>query len=437
MTALPLIADRVLNRPLLILPSKADIIKGVLGERIGVNVPEASRFFGDNMERDPNGRAIAYKPYKVDQGVAIISIVGTLVNRGAWVGAYSGIVSYEGIQHQITTAVADPKVHTILLDMDTPGGEAVGCAETAAVLAAAGQKKRTCALVAGMAASAGYWIASAAQEIVTTETGVSGSIGVVLIHADYSAMLEQAGVAATLIYAGDHKVDGNPYQPLPESVRADLQAEVDSFYAMFVRGVAKGRGKRLSTEAARATQARTFVGKAAVDAGLADSVGSIHSVLADLIRASGRKSVQNGGKPMDANIIETSLIDVVPKAEHEKAVVDARTEGERVGEERGRKAGAEAERGRISAILATEGVAGNAARMAAAMSLAADAPEMATEKVAAHALAVGTSGKPSASLGNRQQADALGSAALTGGLKPEAANDKVSASDIYAKRRGA
>lgn len=238
MNSLIHIADRVLNRPLLITRDKAQVILSVLGARMGVNAPDASRFEGRN-ERDNTGQT---KPYRVtEQGVGIITITGSLVARGAWVGANSGLTSYEGIQHQLKTAKTDDAVRTAIIDLHTPGGEAVLAFETAALVRELAAVKRTIAVVNGMAASAGYAIASGASEIVTAETGVSGSIGVVLLHADFSRQLDREGISPTLIHAGAHKVDGNPFEPLSAEVRDDLQAEVNAFYDAFLSTVAKGR----------------------------------------------------------------------------------------------------------------------------------------------------------------------------------------------------
>src|SRR5690606_28979829 len=145
--------------------------------------------------------------------------------------------------------------------LHSPGGEAVGAFEMAARVRELRSKKRTVAVVNGMACSAAYALASGASEIVTTETGISGSIGVVLLHADVSRQLDREGITPTLIHAGSHKVDGNPFEPLTAEVRDDLQAEVNGFYDGFLTTVALGRGKRLTADAARATEARTKMGK--------------------------------------------------------------------------------------------------------------------------------------------------------------------------------
>lgn len=282
------VASLVLNRPLLLLPGKLATIAAVLDGRIGIDAselrpgPDASQFVGSAVDADPVTGARTGLPYRrTSAGVAIIPVLGSLVNRGAWIGASSGLTSYEGLNFALNAAASDPRTRSVLLDMDSPGGEAVGCFEAAAAVRQLAARKPVTAVVNGMAASAAYAIASAATRIVTTSSGISGSIGVVMLHADYSGALAKAGVKPTLIFAGAHKVDGNPYEALPESVRESLQAEIETFYSAFVSCVAAGR-RNLSAEAIRGTEARTFIGANAVAAGLADQVGTFETALADL-----------------------------------------------------------------------------------------------------------------------------------------------------------
>ncbi len=353
MTHLIHIADRVLNTPLLITREKAEVILSVLAGRIGINTPEASRFEGSPFGVDQDGRS-TLKPYRVSNGVGIITITGSLVARGAWVGASSGLTSYEGIQHQLKTAVADPDVHSVLLDIHSPGGEVVGCFETAAMVRALSDQKKTIAVVNGLAASAAYGIASGATEIVTTGSGISGSIGVVWLHADFSKQLEDDGIKPTWIFAGEHKVDGNPLEPLSDDVRADIQAEIDAIYSDFLTTVENGRGDRMTADAARATQARTMIGENAVAAGLADRLGTFEDVLDDLQKTSnarsGRQPVQQGRFSMDKTTgtpganAETGNEDAIyTQAQYDDAVSKAIAQGKTLG--------AATEKERISGVL--------------------------------------------------------------------------------------
>lgn len=337
------IASRFLNRPLLLHPTKAEIVLQVLQGRIGLEgaqvgpiSPDASRFVGRRQGQDG-----APRMYRLEGGVAILTIAGSLVNRGAWLETNSGLVSYEGITAQLRQAKLDTEAKAVVIDMDTPGGEATGMFSVAAVVAEVAKVKPVIVVVNDMAASAGYGIASAATEIVVSPTSVVGSIGVVLTHLDRSGELQQKGIKPTLIFAGSHKVDGNPFGPLSASVQADLQAEVLTFYEMFIGLVASGRGPKLTEEMARATEARVFIGQEAVTRGLADRIASLDAVISEQqtraatapqTKRKTNMSTENTGISLEA---------------HTSAVSAARAEGEAAG----RTAGATAERERISAIL--------------------------------------------------------------------------------------
>ena len=342
------IAERALNRPLLVHPDKAAIVMDVLAGRIGVDAPdvsalspEANRFTGSNKRDDGS-----YRVTRAAGGVAIITVAGSLVNRGAWIGAYSGLVSYEGVAAQVADAASDPSVHAVVLDIDSGGGEVGGVMALANQIKALDAVKPVVAVVNDTACSAAYWIASAAREIVVSPTSMVGSIGVVMLHVDRSGEMQQHGWSPTFIHAGAHKVDGNSLGPLPASVRADLQAMVDGLYSSFTESVAANRGKRLSVEQARATEARVFHGQAAIDAGLADRIGALDGVLTDLQsrRADPAARQPRKGLRMSADTMTQPGADAgISQAQMDAAVAAARAEGE--------KAGATAERARIAAIL--------------------------------------------------------------------------------------
>jgi signal peptide peptidase SppA len=328
MTTLIRIAERVLNRPLLVHPDKVPLILSVLSGRIPIDenaiaglraeaeqriddlpddaraimrgpVPGASRFVGSRYFSDADTGQSGNLPYRrTREGVALIPVIGGLVNRGTSLEQSSmSDQSYEGLKFQIAHAADDPKTIAVLLDMESPGGEAVGAFEAADAVRALAAIKPVHAVVNGMAASAAYAIASAASKIWTTSTGVSGSIGVVMMHADFSRALDKQGVTPTLIHAGAHKVDGNPFEPLSKDVKNDLQAEVNQFYEMFVETVAKGR-KAMSPKSIRATEARTFIGADAVREGLADEVGSFETALAALSSRGNARNTRQKGKLM-------------------------------------------------------------------------------------------------------------------------------------------
>lgn len=298
MSVLAHIADRVLNRPLMILPDKLAVIASVLEGRIGIDAagladmkqnvakaaPVASQYVGEFEPLDPRNPRGPRKPYRTTpDGIAIIQILGSLVNRGSWIDAFSGVTSYETIKFKIGAASKDPDVTSIVLDIDSPGGEAIGAFEAADAVREATSLKPVVAFVNGLAASAAYAIASAATRIVTSQSSLVGSIGVVMLHADQSKRIANAGIVPTLIFAGAHKVDGNPYEKLTSEVRTELQGEIDQFYELFCLCVARGRTS-MTIKAIKATEARTFIGAAAVRVGLADQVGDLKQAMSALPR---------------------------------------------------------------------------------------------------------------------------------------------------------
>lgn len=280
------IAARAFNTPLLVEPTKAMAFLSGLGPRIlgrqvelsdgyaahnstAATPARASILAGNLTERlQQHGNA----PYPVVDGIAVIEIAGVLIHRGGWIGQSSGQTSYEGIAAQIEAAASDPSVRGIALEIDSFGGEVAGVFDLADRIRAIRGTKPVWAFVAEHAFSAGYALASQADRILLPRTAAVGSIGVVVMHADLSGQLDQDGVRVTLIHSGQHKVDGNPYEPLPKNVRDDIQREIDVLRFLFAETVAAGRAERLNQVAALATEAATFRGTAAVAAGLADEV---------------------------------------------------------------------------------------------------------------------------------------------------------------------
>ena len=315
------IAQRAFNTPLLVEPSKAMAFLSGLGPRItgrqlrlaGLEIAPEDLAHATQPARAgilTNGLAEQYQrdgqtPFCLQDGIAVIEISGVLVHRGAWIGQSSGQTSYEGIAAQLSAAASDPAVRAIALEIDSFGGEVAGVFDLADGIRAARAAKPVWALVAEHAFSAGYALASQADRIILPRTGAVGSIGVVVMHADLSGQLSDAGVTVTLIHSGAHKVDGNPYTPLPDPVRARIQAEIDAIRTLFAETVAAGRGRRLTAEAALATEAECYRGAEAVAAGLADEVSDPASAFAAFAAAvNGRGTTRSAGpgRPVQSHL---------------------------------------------------------------------------------------------------------------------------------------
>ena len=219
--------------------------------------------------------------------VAVVPIHGTIAHRMSGMRDSSGGASTESIGATFRAALADASVGTILLDIDSPGGTVTGVDELASEIFAARGQKRIVALVNGMAASAAYWLAAQADEIVSIPSGMSGSIGVFTAHEDMSQMLEKEGVKITLISAGKHKVSGNPLEPLSDEERAVIQARVDAAYSKFVAAVARGRGVSASDVRNGYGEGRVLDAKDAKAAGLIDRIATVGATVDRLAGRSG------------------------------------------------------------------------------------------------------------------------------------------------------
>jgi signal peptide peptidase SppA len=253
---------------LLVHRAKLDVILAVLGDRLNIRPPAADLAL-------PGPR----NPPAGTPGIAVIPVHGTLVKRTAGLDAASGLTSYAEIGAMLAAALADPAVAGILLDVDSPGGEASGSFELARQVRAASTVKPVWAVANDSAFSAAYAIAASAQRVIVAETGGVGSIGVIALHIDQSVKDAQDGYRYTAITAGSHKNDFSPHAPLDDAARAELQTEVDRLYGLFAGQVAVHRG--MSEERVRATEAGLFFGPNAVTVGLADGVGTFESALAD------------------------------------------------------------------------------------------------------------------------------------------------------------
>lgn len=227
--------------------------------------------------------------------VHVLRLHGTIMPRTDLDLSAPGGASLEAFQTNFKQAAADEGARAIILDVDSPGGQVDLVPETVSMINAAKRADRPIIAVANtMAASAAYWIASAADELVVTPSGLVGSIGVYMMHQDISQNLEMQGVVPTFIFEGARKVEGNPFEPLSDEARGALQSHVRTYYEMFTKDVAKSRGVSVSVVRADPEKGgehfgggRAYTAKEAVVLGMADRVATIEQTIQ---RASGRKS---------------------------------------------------------------------------------------------------------------------------------------------------
>lgn len=276
----PHVAAAVLSVPWAIYPPIMDVVVDVLGRRIsGERLSEQ-----EVAERIATGRQAG--PRRAASSTAAagsirqLGVYGLLAHRADYfVETSTSGTSVQALGLAFRQLVADPEVTGILLDVDSPGGQISGIPELAEEIRAARGTKPIVAIANTLMASAAYWLASQADEIVVTPSSLTGSVGVVMGHEDVSAMLEQDGVKITLIHAGEHKVETWPSVPLTDDAHAHLQHLVDDAYGTFTTAIAKGRGISAADVRANFGGGRVFSPKDAVRAGMADRVDTYENTV--------------------------------------------------------------------------------------------------------------------------------------------------------------
>ena len=265
---LPHLAGRLIGTPLLLARAKLDVLLAVLGERIGAPQVSVAAF-----------EPVIAPSVRTQSSIAVIPVFGTLVRRTNGLEAASGLTSYSELAARLQAASVDTAVRGVLLEIDSPGGEAGGVFELAEQVRTLAQHKPVWAVAVDSALSAAYAIAAAANRVVVTRTAGVGSIGVIAMHIDQSARDAQQGYRYTPVVAGAHKADLSPHAVLAPEALTRLQREVDRLYDLFVDHVALMRG--LDADAIRATEAALYFADDAVRAGLADAVGGFDDTLAE------------------------------------------------------------------------------------------------------------------------------------------------------------
>ncbi|URO00904.1 S49 family peptidase [Leclercia adecarboxylata] len=362
---LPHIASMAFNEPLMLEPAYARVFFCALAGQLGITrltdtvsgatlgaeqIAEPLALFGDDEEVGPR----TARSYQITNGIAVLPVSGTLVSKTRSLQPYSGMTGYNAIIARLQQAMSDPGVDGILLDMDTPGGMVAGAFDCADIIARMRDIKPIWALANDMNCSAGQLIASAASRRLVTQTARTGSIGVMMAHSNYGAALKTQGVEVTLIYSGDHKVDGNPYEKLPKDVRDDFQTRIDATRRMFAEKVASYTG--MSVQSVLDTEAAVFSGQESVDAGLAEELVNNTDAL-NVMRESlnKRKTITPGGnmeKVTTASAAAANAIQATAPAEPTNTVESVAAVVASPAEVSARVAAAvSAENGRIMGIL--------------------------------------------------------------------------------------
>lgn len=266
--------SRAYNTPLLLEPGKARVISEYLQSRMDMEWENNNDI--PPKEKKPEDATILV------QKVAIIPVIGTLVHRGGWMDADSGLLSYQNLRQQLISVANDPSVSSILLDIDSGGGEVEGNFELARLIREINNNhKPVFALANGSAFSGAFSIGSAAGQFFVTSTGGVGSVGVIMQHVDVSRNNEINGIKVTNIVSGEHKADFSSDFPLSESAKNTLQKEVDRTADMFISLISELRG--IPDPIIRGTEAALLFGQDAVNIGFVDGIISFDDLLETMV----------------------------------------------------------------------------------------------------------------------------------------------------------
>lgn len=212
--------------------------------------------------------------------VGIISIRGPLVNIDSPWERYMSVTSYMEIRRALIYGASQSDVKAILLDIASGGGAVSGCADCGDLIATIDKSVKPVYTFSGdLMGSAATWLGLGARKVYVSKSTISGSIGVISTHKEYSKALKEAGIGVTVQRAGEFKALANQFEPLSDAAKKQIQGQLDEAYKLFIEWAAERRGTSVQAADAAFGQGREFFGEAAVAAGLADGVSSFDGVV--------------------------------------------------------------------------------------------------------------------------------------------------------------
>ncbi|MBB84103.1 MAG: signal peptide peptidase SppA [Deltaproteobacteria bacterium] len=210
--------------------------------------------------------------------ILLLEIDGVISNADApsfFGGSSMGTVAR--VRNVLDLARRDPEIKGVLLRIDSPGGTATASEQVYTEILRF-KKEKSVPVVAQLlttAASGGYYIAMAADEVQAHPTTVVGSIGVIFTSLNFAGLMEKLGVEDQTITGGEFKDIGSPFRPLTEEERAQLQSIVDDLHARFREVVDRGRPNLDTVEVAALANGRIYSARQALENGLVDRVGAM------------------------------------------------------------------------------------------------------------------------------------------------------------------
>ncbi len=268
-----IIAEAVAT-PWAIMPDKLAVLETFFSRKAAGEV-----FSEAEIEAAVAGRGRNSQP-AAPAGIGLLSIQGTITHRANFFSRFSGGTSAEAVGQAVDQLAADQSISAIVMDISSPGGSVYGVEQLALKIQSAGKVKPVIAVANSLAASAAYWIGTAATEFIVSPDAEVGSIGVFTMHVDTTAARERDGQKMTMIKAGRLKGAGVAGLPLSEDNLAEIQKGVNDYYDLFVAAVARGRKVPEAQVRNGFGEGSTVRAKEAVALGMADKIGTLDGVLA-------------------------------------------------------------------------------------------------------------------------------------------------------------
>lgn len=249
------------------------------GESLHLNTADDFEVLASSLGERVDGTRYA----RTSGSIGTLSIYGPIIPRASMMEKASGLVSIENLSRDFSALEADRSITDIVLVMDTPGGVVTGVSEFADMIAQS--EKNVLSHIVGMAASAGYWIASSAKRVTSTNTGIAGSIGVVTTIIDDSKYLEKRGIKEFDIVSS--QTPRKRTDLTTAEGRTELQNILDGIADVFINSVAKGRGVDVETVLKDFGQGAEFVASEGLRRKMLDEIVSTAGLF-DSLRANNK-----------------------------------------------------------------------------------------------------------------------------------------------------
>jgi signal peptide peptidase SppA len=314
------IVSAIARQPWAITPDGLELVLGIAQRRIN----DREAVLAAPLERRESGSV------RMRDGVAVISVMGTIFPRANYFTDISGATSIETLALHFGEAVAAADIKAVVLHIDSPGGQITGVHEFAERIFAARDIKPVVAYISGMGTSAAYWIACAAGRVVADATASLGSIGVVTAWTDDKEARKSRGLTDYEIVSSQSP--NKRLDPAGREGRAAIQRQLDETADIFIADVARYRGESIVTVKEDFGRGGIMLAAEAVKVGMADAIGSLEEVIAELAGSGGPAGTYRGGK--NARITKETHMDKDELAEKHPELLaqiqaEARAEAEK------------------------------------------------------------------------------------------------------------